>query len=258
MATQARIRSLIVDDEPHARIRLQQLLKPEADFEVVGECANGEQAVETILQMKPDLIFLDMQMPKLTGLEVCERLLESKITLPLVIFVTAYDEYALKAFEVHAVDYLLKPFDRDRFLKALAHARATLRRAQPSALAKVVAELRPEPHKLDRLVFKQSGRIILVRTETIDWLEADGNYVRVHAQGEAHYVRDTLAALEAQLPPEQFRRISRSAVVNLEKVKELHPLFYGDYAVLLHNGAKLTLSRHYRDRLDFLLGGSGS
>jgi len=260
MATQARIRALIVDDEPHARQRVHQLLEPEPDFAVIGECSNGEQAVQWITREKPDLVFLDMQMPKLNGLEVCELILESGGELPLVIFVTAYDEYALKAFEVHAVDYLLKPFDRERFLKALAHARETLSHTQPSQsrppVAKVLEELRPQPPRLDRLVFKQSGRIVLVRTESIDWVEADGNYVRIHAQGEAHYVRDTLAALEAQLPPRQFPRISRSAIVNLEKIKELQPMFYGDYSVVLLNGSKLTLSRHYRDRLDFLLGGT--
>ncbi len=259
MAIPASIRSLIVDDEPHARSRLHQLLKQEHDFQVIGECTNGEQAVECIIRDKPDLVFLDMQMPKLNGLEVCARVLAAEIPPPLVVFVTAYDEYALKAFEVHAVDYLLKPFDLQRFKKTLAHVQETLRRSQPGAavspLPKLLETLRPETRKLERLVFKQSGKIILVRTETIDWLEADGNYVRIHAQGEAHYVRETLAGLEAQLAPQQFARISRSTLVNLEKIKELQPMFYGDYAVMLHNGSKLTLSRHYRTRLDFLLGG---
>ena len=255
MATEAKIRVVIVDDETPARARIRQLLKDHADVEVVGECANGRQAVESMQRHKPDLAFLDIQMPGLSGIDACHAALAARIGLPLVIFVTAYDEHALKAFEVHAIDYLLKPFDRQRFENALRHARDQLRRnrdkASDSRLAALLEELKPR--KPDRLVFRQNGRVIFVRTETIDWLEADGNYVRVHAGTESHHFRDTLAGLEAQLPSDRFLRISRSIVVNLDRVKEMQPLFYGNYVVILQNGSRLNLSRSFRGRLEAIL-----
>lgn len=257
MASEATIRTLIVDDEAPARLRLRQLLKPEADFTVIAECANGRQALDCIQRDKPDLVFLDVQMPRLSGVEVCEAVLAGEATPPFIIFVTAYDDYALKAFEVHATDYLLKPFDRQRFHRALGHVREQLRRARAeppdSRLAALLEELRPASRRPDRLVFKINGRVVLVRTETIDWIEADGNYVRVHAGPESYYVRETLAGLEVQLPSDKFMRISRSSIVNLDRVKELQPLFYGDYAVILQSGARLNMSRNYRDRLQAML-----
>jgi len=257
MASDAKIRTLIVDDEAHARARIRQLLKDQPDFELVGECANGRQAVESIQKQQPDLVFLDVQMPRLTGFDVCEMLTATGTFMPLIVFVTAYDQYAVKAFEVHAVDYLLKPFDRDRFQKSLDHAREQLHRAQGAPaeqrLAALLEDLRPGFKHPDRLVFKEDGRVVFVRAETIDWLEADGNYVKVHAGSESHYVRETLAALESQLPSEKFMRISRSAIVNLDRIKQFEPLFYGDYSVLLQNGIKLTMSRNFRDRLEKLM-----
>ena len=256
MASEATIKTVIVDDEAPARTRIRQLLKGELDFEIVAECANGREAVERIISEKPDVVFLDVQMPRLNGLEVCDAICSAP-TQPLIIFVTAYDEHALKAFELHAIDYLLKPFDRERFLMALKHARDQLRRATGlSAVRRLEAlleELRPGVRKEDRLVFKENGRVIFVRTESIDWIEADGNYVRLHAGSESHYVRATLGKLEAQLPPANFMRISRSAVVNLERVKELQPLFYGDYVVILQNGSRLNMTRNYRDRVESML-----
>jgi two-component system LytT family response regulator len=257
MASEAIIRTVVVDDEAPARNRLRQLLKDEADFQIIAECANGRQAVETIQREKPDLVFLDVQMPRLTGLEVCEAVVAAGARLPLVIFVTAYDAYALKAFEVHALDYLLKPFDRGRFQNALRHARQHLggtgARNADLRLAALLEDLRPGSKQPDRLVFKQNGRVIFVRTETIDWVEADGNYVRLHAGQDAHYFRETLAGIEAQLAPEKFMRISRSIIVNLDRVKELQPLFYGDYVVILVNGSRLNMSRNYRDRLEAII-----
>jgi two-component system, LytTR family, response regulator len=253
-----KIRSLIVDDEAPARSRLRQLLGEEPDFEVVGECATGRQAIESTREIKPDLVFLDIQMPRLSGLDVCEAI-NSSTPIPLIIFVTAYDEYALKAFELHAIDYLLKPFDQERFQKTLSHAREQLRRNRtpaanrPDRLENLLADLRSGFRHEDRLVFKESGRVIFVRVDTIDWIEADGNYVRIHAQADAHYVRATLARLETQLPSSKFMRISRSALVNLDRVKELQPVFYGDYTVLLHNGTRLSMSRNYRDRVESML-----
>jgi two-component system LytT family response regulator len=252
-----KIHALIVDDEAPARARLRHSLRDEADFEIIGECANGREAIEAIRRDKPDLVFLDIQMPRVTGFDVCAQLNEADIPLPFIIFCTAYDQYALKAFEVHAIDYLLKPFDRERFKLALAQARHQLRRARPGPadhrLAGLLNDLRADVKQNDRLVFKQDGRVILVRANAIDWLEADGNYVRIHCGRESHYVRETLASLEVQLPAEEFMRVSRSAIVNLDRIKEFQPLFYGDYAVLLQTGAKLTLSRNYRDRLEKLL-----
>ena len=251
------IRTLIVDDEAHARARIRHALKDEPDFAIIGECANGREALEAVRRDQPDLLFLDIQMPRLTGFDVCAQLREAGGPLPFVIFCTAFDQYAVKAFEVHAIDYLLKPFDRDRFKQALDQARAQLRRAQPAPadqrLAELLKDLQVGARQNDRLVFKQDGRVVLVRADTIDWLEADGNYVRIHCGNESHYVRETLASLEAQLPAEKFMRLSRSALVNLDRIKEFQPLFYGDYAVILQTGAKLTLSRNYRDRLEKLL-----
>ena len=253
-----KIRAIIADDEALARARVRQFLRDEPDVEVVAEAAHGRQAVEAVTRERPDLIFLDVQMPGLNGFDVCAAIVGNGQPPPMVIFVTAFDKYALKAFEVHAIDYLLKPFDRERFQKALGHAREQLRRAQSGEtdrrLATLLEDLRPGPKPPDRLVFKENGRIVFVRPEAIDWVEADGNYVRIHAGAEAHYVRETLAALEAQLSAEKFMRVSRSAIVNLDRVQALEPLFYGDYTVILRCGTKVTLSRHFRDRLEKLIG----
>jgi two-component system, LytTR family, response regulator len=257
MASEATIRTIVVDDESPARTRIRHLLKQQPDFSLVAECSNGSQALETIQREKPDLVFLDVQMPRLSGLEVCRALAVNRVPLPMFIFVTAYDEYALKAFEVHAIDYLLKPFDRERFLQALNHARHQLahlkRTAAEARLAAVLEDLAPSSKTPVRLAFKENGRIVLVRPETIEWIEADGNYVRLHAGGSSHYVRETLASLESQLPREKFMRISRSIIVNLDRVKELQPLFYGDYEVILQDGSRLNMSRSYRDRLENIL-----
>ncbi len=251
------VRILIVDDEAHARARLRQMLGGEPDAEIVGECSSGRQALEVIERERPDLVFLDIQMPRLSGLQVCQALADSGQPMPLVVFVTAFDQYALNAFEIHAIDYLLKPFDRERLQKALEHARKQLWRAGEEAapgLRSLLQELRAESRKPDRLVFKENGRLLFLRTESIDWVEADGNYVRVHAGADSHYFRETLSGLEAQLPAEKFIRISRSTLVNVDRIKEMQPLFYGDYTVLLQNGSKLSMSRGYRDRLTSFLG----
>lgn len=259
MASELRIRTLIVDDEAPARDRIRQLLKTEPDVVVVGECSNGRQAVEEILRQKPELVFLDVQMPRLNGFQVLAAVAAEGAKLPLVVFVTAYDAYALKAFEVHALDYLLKPFDRERFQKSLDHVRDQLKRVSSDqadvGLAAMLQDLKAGLAKTDRLVFKEDGRVVFLRTETIDWIEADGNYVRLHAGNESHYFRETLTTLEAQLPPAMFMRVSRSALVNLDRVKELQPLFYGDYVVILASGARLNMSRTYRHRLESLLEG---
>jgi two-component system, LytTR family, response regulator len=250
-----KIRTLIVDDEAPARARIRQLLKGESDFEIIGECANGRQAVAAIQKQRPDLVFLDVQMPRLDGFEVCAAVAGE--AMPLVIFVTAFDHYALQAFEVHAMDYLLKPFDRARFQKSLQHARDQLRRGEGAGsdarLAALLENLKPDAKKPERLAFKVNGRVIFVRLEEIEWVEADGNYVQLHVAGVSHQMRETISGLEAHLPSNGFMRISRSVIVNLDRIKELQPMFYGDYTVILNNGTRLTLSRNFRDRLEKLL-----
>ncbi|MEW6160826.1 MAG: LytTR family DNA-binding domain-containing protein [Verrucomicrobiota bacterium] len=250
-----KIRTLIVDDEAPARNRLRQLLETEADFEIVGECANGRQAVAALQKQKPDLVFLDVQMPRLDGFQVCAEVgLED---LPLVVFVTAYNQFALQAFEVHALDYLLKPFDRERFQKTLRHVREQFQRghAHPinAEIKSLLEDLRSGGKKLERLAFKTDGRVLFVRVEEIDWIEADGNYVHLHVGNTAHLLRETLTSLETQLDPEKFLRISRSILVNIDRIKELQSLFYGDFAVILRDGTRLTMSRNYRERLESLV-----
>jgi two-component system LytT family response regulator len=247
-------RVLIVDDEPLARDRLRQLLQDEPEVQLVGECADGRSAVAAIQGERPDLVFLDIQIPELDGFGVLEAV--GSDSAPVIVFVTAHDKFALRAFEVHAVDYLLKPFDRARFKTALAraldHVRHrtgdSLRRKQTAALA----ELRPPAKPLERLAVKCDGRVLFLKVGEIDYIEAAHNYIELHVEKQAHLVRDTLNSIEARLPADKFVRISRSVIVNIDRVKELEPLFYGEYTVTLHNGVKLTLSRRYRDKLQQL------
>ena len=251
-----KIRTLVVDDEPMARERVLSLLQQEDDVEVVGECSDGTQALAAIQHQTPDLVFLDVQMPGLNGFGVIEAIGAEK--MPTVIFVTAYDEYALKAFEVHALDYLLKPFGRDRFRETLKHARASLERRRAGDLGRrllaLVNDIKPEPTKLDRLVVKSGGRVFFLRTEELDWIEAAGNYVRLHLGDESHLFRETMNRMETRLDPRRFVRIHRSRIVNSERIKELQPWFNGEYVVILRNGTRLPLSRGYRDKLQERLG----
>jgi two-component system, LytTR family, response regulator len=253
-----KVRTLIVDDEPLARERIRHLLEGEADIEVLGECEDGVTALAAIRDQDPDLVFLDVQMPELDGFEVLAQLDPAR--LPAIIFVTAHDQFALRAFEVHALDYLLKPFDLERFQGALTRARQWLdRRKQETVdtrLAALLTELRnPATGKLqDRIAVKAAGRVILVKTEEIDWVEAADNYVNLHVGSAAHLLRETMNSFEQRLPPDRFLRISRSTIVNLDRVRELQPLFHGEYAVILADGTRLSLSRGYRDRLSVLLG----
>lgn len=251
-----KIRTLIVDDEQLARERLRGFLSVEMDLEIVGECADGQAAVEAIERDEPDLLFLDVQMPELDGFGVLEA--AKPAHPPVVIFTTAFSQHALRAFEVHALDYLLKPFDRDRVRVALDRARDRLRQSQAGALnaklTALLAEMRPPTQAVDRLVVKTGGRVMLVRTADIDWVEAADNYVSLHVGAETHLLRETMGAIEARLDPKAFLRISRSTIVNVERIKELQPMFHGDYTVILRNGTRLSLSRSYRDKLQFLLG----
>jgi len=250
-----KIRTLIVDDEPLARERIRTLLKEEPDIELIGECDNGATAVETVAEQQPDLLFLDVQMPELDGFGVLDQIKHGP--MPAVIFVTAHDTFALQAFEVHAVDYLLKPFDRERFKKALDRALQTIKRRQTDELSHrlsaLLAEVKPES-RIDRLAIKSAGRVIFLRLDEIDWIEADDNYLNLHVGNESHLHRETMTAMEERLKGGKFMRISRSTIVNVDRIKELQPLFHGEYSVILRNGTRLTLSRGYREKLDGLLG----
>jgi two-component system LytT family response regulator len=246
-----KIRSLIVDDEPLARTRLRALLAEEEDVEVVGEAGDGLEAVARAHELAPDLIFLDIQMPSLDGFGVLEALDPDR--LPAVIFVTAYDQYALRAFEVHALDYLLKPFDRERFARALDRYRAQAGRAESAEASQrllALLEERKDPRRpLERVVIKAMGRVFFLKTEEIDWIEAAGNYVRLHAGAEAHLLRETMNGLEARLDPQRFLRVHRSTIVNVDRIQELQAWFHGDYMVILRDGTQLTLSRSYRQKV---------
>jgi two-component system LytT family response regulator len=250
------IRVLIVDDEPLARQRIRRLLESDADVEVLGECADGLKAVNAVRANRPDLLFLDVQMPDLDGFSVLEAL--GPHEMPTTIFVTAYDRYAIKAFEVHALDYLLKPFDRERFRKALERAKGHIGRsrtqAQEKKLEGLLTEVSQERKSLERIVIKSTSRVFFLRTDEIDWIEAAGNYLKLHAGKEFHLLRETMNGLEAKLDPKVFLRIHRSTMVNVERIKELQPFFHGDYLVILKDGTQLTLSRTHRPKLQHLMG----
>jgi two-component system LytT family response regulator len=245
-----KIRTLVVDDEPIARARVVSLLREEADIEVVAECSNGTQAVSAIEATSPELLFVDIQMPEIDGLDLARTIQSNGAA---VVFVTAYDEYALRAFEVHALDYLLKPFSAERFRSALGHAREHVaqRRAsgQPGAGRDGGAATRRT-----RVMIKSSGRIHFVRMAEIDWCDAAGNYVRVHVGTQEYLVRDTMSHLESQLDPNQFMRIHRSTIVNVDRIQEMQSSFNGEYVILLRGGIRLTLSRGYREAIQSRLG----
>jgi len=250
------IRILIVDDEPLARRFIRRMLAREGDVEVVGECGDGRAAVAAVRELSPDLVFLDVQMPEMDGFAALEEL--GPEGRPLVVFTTAYEQYAVRAFEAHALDYLLKPFDEARFARSMAHARERLRgrggedeRGQVDAL---LDHVRRRPAHLERLMVRAGARIVFLKVDAIDWIEADDKYVHLHAGPVSHMVRQTISSMEEQLDPEQFLRIHRSAVVNVARIRELRPLFSGEYGVILEGGTELTLSRNYKDRLFRLLG----
>jgi two-component system, LytTR family, response regulator len=249
------IRTLIVDDEPLARERMRSLLGGEADIAIVGECRDGREAVAAIKRDSPDLVFLDVQIPELDGFQVLEAIGAERT--PAIVFVTAYDQYALQAFEVHAVDYLLKPFDEERFRRALERARQGLTRDKgdlSEKLLHLLQELKVPQGYMERLVVKSAGRLSFLRTDEIEWVESAGNYVCLHVRGESHLLRETMTGLETRLDPSRFVRIHRTAIVNIDQIKELQPLFHGEYQVVLRDGTELTLSRGYRDRLQEVIG----
>ncbi len=250
-----KIRALIVDDEPLAREGIRMRLEQEPDVKVIGACKNGREAVAAILREVPDLVFLDIQMPRLDGFGVIEAVGVKR--MPHVIFVTAYDEHALRAFEVSALDYLLKPIDGGRFSEALERARSRIRgenlEAVSERLHEMMAALRAERKHLERLSIKSAGRITFLSVDEIDWIEAADNYVQVHAGRESHLLHATMNSLEGRLDPDKFLRIHRSAIVNVGRIKELHPMFHGEYRIVLKDGTRLTSGRGYRENLQKLL-----
>ena len=246
-----KLTTLIVDDEPLARERLLGLLSAEADIEVLGQCRDGEEAVSAIHERHPDLVLLDVEMPRMDGFEVIDTIGPDR--MPMVIFVTAYDQHAIKAFQVRALDYLLKPFDRERFNDALQRARTQIESQASGDLGRrlmaLMKDLKRDAPKTDRLVVKSGGRLFFLRADEIDWIEAAGNYVRLHVGPQSHLLRETMNAIEGRLDPEKFFRIHRSRIVNMERIQELQPWLNGEYSVVLRTGARLTLSRGYRERL---------
>jgi two-component system LytT family response regulator len=250
----AEIRVVIVDDEPPARERIRGLLAEEKDITILKECESGLEAVNAIRALAPDLVFLDVQMPGLDGFGVLEALQGSR--LPVIVFVTAYDVYAVRAFEVHALDYLLKPFDRERFQATLERARLTLGEesaADQESVAVPLSDTADRP-PLKRLLGRRDGRLIVLKAGEVDWIESAANYVSLHVGKESYLVRETLQSLESRLDPDQFIRIHRSTIVNLDRVQEIEPYFHGDYVVRLRDGHRLTLSRTYRERVQRHLG----
>ncbi len=275
------VRVLIVDDESLARQRVRRLLQNEADVEIIGEAETGRDAVRMIEEMHPDLVCLDVQMPELDGFGVLREL--DGESVPMVLFITAYDEHAQRAFDVHAVDYVLKPVDADRFRAAFerartqrAHAVAAERLGELLATVRRLADGSGGDTRTDaagsgqaahngngaagngryasRILVKQDGRMFFVKTTEIDWIEADRNYVRLHVGKEAHTIRERISHLEETLDPRLFARIHRSTIVNLNRVREMQQWFSGDYVVILEDGTRLRLSRHYRDRVEQQVG----
>jgi len=252
-----KIRTLIVDDEPLAREKIRTLLAGDPEIELVGECGDGTAAAAAMVKKDPDLVFLDVQMPEMDGFAALEAVGGGR--MPVVVFVTAFDEYALKAFEVHALDYLLKPFDRQRFSAALRRAKERIRSDRGRALGGRVEELlgelreRGERRWLEQLVVKSKGRIFFVDLDAIERIEAAGNYVELHTEEEAHLIRGTMKRLEERLDPKRFLRVHRSHIVNLQRIREVHPWFNGDYRIVMKSGAQVTTGGAYRDALSSLL-----
>lgn len=246
------LRTLVVDDEAPARRRIKRLLAAEPGITIAGECGDGASAIDLIASARPHLVFLDVQMPERDGFDVVKTLPPER--LPAILFVTAYDHYALRAFEVHAVDYLLKPFTAERFRTALSRARERIaRRAEDPGLANLATSLRSRPAYLTRVPVRTGCRMVFVDLDAVDWLEAADNYVRLHVKQHEYLVREPLGALEARLDPDRFARIHRCAIVQLDRVTEWRPTSHGDAALLLRDGTRLAVSRTFRDRLQRVL-----
>ncbi len=254
----AKIRALIVDDEPLARSMVRRMLEGHAQVEIAGECENGLEAIAAIDSLAPDLVLLDVQMPEMDGFGVIDAVDAGH--LPHIIFITAYDQYAVRAFEVHALDYLLKPFDRERFDQALDRAVKQIRSEKSGdateRILSLLAEKRAETPYVERFILKAQGRVVFLKADEVEWIEAEGNYVMLHAGKKKHLFREAISSLEAKLDPRLFRRIGRSTIVNLDCIRELQPWSRGEYMIILHDGTELKLSHRFRDNLNRNLGGT--
>lgn len=255
--SEKKIRVLIVDDEPLGREIVRAMLENETEIETVLECENGKQAIDAIDTLRPDLMFLDIQMPQINGFDVIKAVDRSK--LPYIIFITAYDHYAIKAFDVNALDYLLKPIDPDRFAQSIGRALKVIKNKSEYEFSQRVLALfdpqKPYDTYLERISVKSDGKIFLLRTSEIEWIIAEGNYVSVHIGKKSYLLRITISLLETKLQPNKFHRINRSTIVNIDFIKELVPMFRGEYQVILQDGTSLKLSSRFRDNLVKFLGG---
>ncbi len=250
------IRTLIVDDERLARKRILRMLSDDEEFTVVAECSSAHEALEAMSTKPVDLLYLDVQMPQMDGFTLLENLGREK--LPMVVFVTAFDEHAVRAFDYHAIDYLLKPFDEERFSRSKERVKkqiAMQRSGKPDAqIRMLLEELRHQRLGTVRFPVKTPGRVFFVKMEDIDWIEAADNYVTLHVGTDNHLLRETMTSIENKLDPERFLRIHRSAIVNVDRIKELRPFFHGEYMAILKDGTQLTLSRSYREKILAVLG----
>jgi len=257
--TEGVIRTVIADDERLAREKLRLLLKPEPQVNIVAECKDGRETVAAIRVAKPDLLLLDIQMPDLDGFQVLAEVLPAE--MPVVIFTSAYDQYAIRAFEAHALDYLLKPFDQERLHHAMERAREELRKVQDrevthrilDLLSQVRTEKRPVPDADRRLIIKTKGRVVFLDLDEIDWVGASANYVRLNVGKESYLLRETITRTAERLDPRHFVRIHRSTIVNVRKIKELIPVNSGEYVVVLRSGKELSCSRGYRTGLQQMI-----
>jgi two-component system LytT family response regulator len=259
---------LVVDDEPLARSGITTLVAKDPELEVAGECSNGRTAVEAILELQPDLVLLDIQMPEMDGFEVLRAVGTER--MPPVVFVTAYDQFAVRAFEVNALDYLLKPFDDERFAHAIERAKRSIRAADVGTLSKRLLRLLESAERTNttgptvatygsgnhmvRLVVRDAGRVFFVRTDEIDWIQAASYYVKLHVQSKVHLFRETMSSLESRLDPTAFFRVSRSAIVNLDCIREIQPYSRGTQMVILNDGTRIKLSKSRKEGLEKLLG----
>lgn len=248
----AAIKTIIVDDEPLACKRMVNLLKEDDDIEVIDVCKNGREAIESINEKQPALVFLDIQMPEVDGFDVIKNI--NRDHMPVIVFVTAYDEYAVRAFEVNAFDYLLKPFKPKRLHEALLRAKKTIREIPENVLSEKIGDLldtlKGSDHYIKRLMVKSSGQYFFLKTEDIDWIEAEGNYVCIHSGDKRYLIRSTMVKMTKKLDPQTFYRIHRSSIININKVKMMEKWFHGDYKVIMKNGEELTMSRNYKELLE--------
>ncbi|WP_202842334.1 LytR/AlgR family response regulator transcription factor [Luteimonas saliphila] len=246
-----RISALVVDDEPIARHAIVRLLREDADIELAGECSDGVSAVEAIRSGSPDLVFLDIQMPAITGLDVVATIGAAR--MPATVFVTAYEQFAVRAFDANAVDYLVKPFARERFADALRRVKARLSAArgadsdQAARIAQALQELRQRDHYLRRIPVREDERVVLLDVEDIVWIRANRNTVQLHAHGKVHELRETMAALSTRLDPGRFARVHRSAIVNIDRIRSIDPWFNGHHVVTMDNGQQLRMSRYQHE-----------